>query len=147
PHLEDIINKSLEKDRNLRYQHAADVRADLQRLKRDTDSGRALAQSSGSIPAAPDTSAVKAPSAPTMLAHPSAPSQAVAAPGSGTGVVPSARSRWQTIVPIAAGVLVGLIVAGWYLRSRTTTKLTEKDSVLLADFVNTTGDAVFDGTL
>src|ERR1700677_4765653 len=40
PKLEDIINKALEKDRNLRYQHAADLRADLQRLKRDTESGR-----------------------------------------------------------------------------------------------------------
>ena len=50
--LERIINKSLEKDRNLRYQHAADMRADLQRLKRDTDTGRAVAAaSSGSIPA------------------------------------------------------------------------------------------------
>jgi eukaryotic-like serine/threonine-protein kinase len=41
--LEDIINKALEKDRNLRYQHAADLRADLQRLRRDTDSGRKAA--------------------------------------------------------------------------------------------------------
>ncbi len=40
PKLEDIVNKALEKDRNLRYQHAADMRTDLQRLKRDTDSGR-----------------------------------------------------------------------------------------------------------
>src|ERR1700734_545612 len=48
PKLEDLINKSLEKDRNLRYQHAADIRADLQRLKRDTDSGRAVAASSAS---------------------------------------------------------------------------------------------------
>jgi serine/threonine protein kinase/TolB-like protein len=43
PKLEDIINKALEKDRNLRYQHAADLRADLQRLKRDTESGRSAA--------------------------------------------------------------------------------------------------------
>ena len=50
--LEDIINKSLEKDRNLRYQHAADMRADLQRLKRDTESGHATAASSGSVPVA-----------------------------------------------------------------------------------------------
>ena len=43
--LEEIISKALEKDRNLRYQHAADMRADLQRLKRDTDSGRTVQQS------------------------------------------------------------------------------------------------------
>src|ERR1700732_3615784 len=55
PKLEDIINKALEKDRNLRYQHAADIRADLQRLKRDTDTGRAVAPSSGSVAAAHDS--------------------------------------------------------------------------------------------
>ncbi|MBV9342774.1 MAG: serine/threonine protein kinase, partial [Acidobacteria bacterium] len=47
--LEDVINKALEKDRNLRYQHAADMRADLQRLKRDTDTGRAAAVNSGAV--------------------------------------------------------------------------------------------------
>ena len=47
--MERIITKSLEKDRNLRYQHAADMRADLQRLKRDTDTSRAVAASSGSV--------------------------------------------------------------------------------------------------
>src|SRR5580765_7799350 len=52
--LEDIINKALEKDRNLRYQHAADIRTDLQRLKRDTDSGRAVAHGSGSQPTIAD---------------------------------------------------------------------------------------------
>jgi len=43
PKLEDVINKCLEKNRDLRYQHAAEIRADLQRLKRDTDSGSARA--------------------------------------------------------------------------------------------------------
>src|SRR5208283_3365052 len=55
PKLEDIINKALEKDRNLRYQHAADIRADLQRLKRDTDTGRAVAASSGAVAAVQDS--------------------------------------------------------------------------------------------
>src|SRR4030081_99571 len=55
PKLEDIINKALEKDRNLRYQHAADIRADLQRLKRDTDTGRAVAGSLGSVAAGHDS--------------------------------------------------------------------------------------------
>ena len=60
PKLEDIINKALEKDRNLRYQHAADIRADLQRLKRDTDTGRAVAASSGSVAAAQDSGSTPA---------------------------------------------------------------------------------------
>ncbi len=56
--LERIINKALEKDRNLRYQHAADMRTDLQRLKRDTDSGRSAAHATtqaGTVPLAADS--------------------------------------------------------------------------------------------
>src|SRR6202035_2207669 len=55
--LEDIVNKALEKDRNLRYQHASDMRADLQRLARDTETGRVAAASSGTVtmPEAPAT--------------------------------------------------------------------------------------------
>ena len=47
--LEEIIHKALEKDRNLRYQHASDIRTDLQRLKRDSESGRVATASSGHV--------------------------------------------------------------------------------------------------
>jgi tetratricopeptide (TPR) repeat protein len=57
------------------------------------------------------------------------------------------RNPRHILIPVAAGVLVVLIGLGMYLRSRSAAKLTERDSVLLADFVNTTGDPVFDGTL
>jgi tetratricopeptide (TPR) repeat protein len=143
PKLEDIINKLLEKDRNLRYQSAADIRADLQRLKRDTESGRAAAHSSGSVPVARDSgpSAVAIPAA-----VPSASSHSAAAPAAVSAIVPP-KKLWKVLVP-AAVVLLALLIAGvFFFRSRQTSKLTEKDSVLLADFVNTTGDAVFDGTL
>src|SRR5437868_6459110 len=79
PKLEDIIGKALEKDRNLRYQHAADIRTDLQRLKRDTDTGRAVAASSGSVVAAHDSG-----SRPVAPVAPSGSSSAAAAGSSGT---------------------------------------------------------------
>jgi len=104
--LEDIINKCLEKDRNLRYQHASEIRTDLQRLKRDTESHRVAA------------------------------------------AVPIA-ARWKALVPAAAAVLA-IVVAGYFYLHRplqATPKLTDKDTIVLADFINTTGDPVFDGTL
>jgi hypothetical protein len=70
PKLEDIINKALEKDRDLRYQHASDIRTDLQRLKRDTDSSR-------QVPAAAAESATAAPVA-AQPAHTSSSSSVVA---------------------------------------------------------------------
>src|SRR6202158_562542 len=148
PKLEDIINKALEKDRNLRYQHAADIRADLQRLKRDTDTGRAVAASSGSEAAAHDSG-----SRPVGQAASSGSGAAVAdgAPGavtaaSGTGPAPRKRS-WKMPAVAAVVLIAALIGGGLYFRSRRASALTEKDTVVLADFVNTTGGAVFGGTL
>jgi eukaryotic-like serine/threonine-protein kinase len=154
--LEDIINKALEKDRNLRYQHAADIRADLQRLKRDTDTGRAVAASSGSVAAAHDSSGSR-PAAQTPVSSASA---VVASDGTGATAVPtrpsgtlpalpqSSKTSWKIPALVVVAVLsAALIGAGLYFRSRSTNTLTEKDTVVLADFVNTTGDPVFDGTL
>jgi serine/threonine protein kinase/tetratricopeptide (TPR) repeat protein len=152
PKLEDIINKALEKDRNLRYQHAADIRADLQRLKRDTDTGRAVAASSGSVAAAPDSG-----SRPVAPVAASGSGSAAAAASSGTssgtvtpasGTAPVAPKKSWTIPAVAAALLIAaLIGGGLFFRSRRANALTEKDTVVLADFVNTTGDPVFDGTL
>ncbi len=154
PKLEDLINKSLEKDRNLRYQHAADIRADLQRLKRDTDSGRAVAASSASAAVAEEPVVPASAAAQPAAAHSSAK---VAAASSGavsvaqataaqSGITPAKKSL-KILVPAALVLLAILVGGSLYWRSRQSAKLGEKDSVLLADFVNTTGDAVFDGTL
>ncbi|MGO9305545.1 MAG: protein kinase domain-containing protein [Candidatus Korobacteraceae bacterium] len=114
PELERIINKALEKDRDLRYQHAAEMRSDLQRLKRDMDSGLSSAVTAVRVP--PPTSP------PVHLSK-----------------------LWRVALPI---LLVALLVAGWfYYRPHQSIPLTDKDSIVLSDFVNTTGDSVFDDTL
>jgi len=150
--LERIVNKALEKDRNLRYQHAGDLRADLQRLKRDSDSGRAAVQSEIEL-APPSSPAVTLASASGSISG-SQPSRerisSARAPASqASASVPAEAPRrplWKILVPIVA-LLLAILAGALYFRSPRTLAITEKDSILLADFVNTTGDAVFDGTL
>ena len=127
PELEQIINKLLEKDRELRYQSAADVRADLKRLKRDTNSGRSAAV----VEAAKGEPVASAATSPSGIASPIA--------------LPSRARRTWMIVAAAVVILVG--AAGALLYFHRPSKMTERDSILLTDFVNTTGDTVFDGTL
>ena len=139
--LEEIINKALEKDRNLRYQHAADLRADLQRLKRDTDSGRTVVNKMPEI-ADPELLEVRSTTQePALASGNPRPSTASTVPAGG-----SAKRDWRFVVPAALFLLV--VVAGAvYWRSAKAHALTEKDTIVLADFSNTTGDAVFDDTL
>jgi eukaryotic-like serine/threonine-protein kinase len=110
--LEEIISKCLEKDRNLRYQHAADIRTDLQRLKRDSDSGRSSAASSSTT----------------------------------VGQAPSQGAKfWKIAVPVLLVAL--LVVGGLYYRAHRSKPLTDKDTIVLADFDNKTVDPIFDDTL
>jgi eukaryotic-like serine/threonine-protein kinase len=108
--LEEIINKGLEKDRNLRYQHASEMRADLQRLKRDTESGRISATSAANAPLR----------------------------------VPRQKIGWA----VGAAVLILIFAVGIYkFRSHPAPTVKSRAPVFVAEFTNSTGDAVFDEVL
>ncbi len=146
PQMEAIINKALEKDRDLRYQHASEMIADLKRVKRDTESDRTAASQDEA-----EQVVTGAPHIPERSTTEQASSRTSSRAAS--GIVPAAESRplsfWKILIPAVIGLIV--IAAGFYWRSRkppaAETPLTEKDTVVLADFDNTTGDPVFDDAL
>jgi len=109
-HFDDLVAKALEKDPGLRYQSAADLRADLNRLKRDSSSGKT--------------------------------------PVSVVGTKQARSTKTWLVVSIIAVLITLSTAAGLYFRSqRQSKRLTDKDTIVLADFDNKTGDPVFDDTL
>jgi serine/threonine protein kinase/Tfp pilus assembly protein PilF len=140
--LERIINKALEKDRELRYQHASDLRADLKRLKRETSSSRSMVQQSSEEDdkPAPSSSGARKISSGRRAA-------AVATQSSASTHGPLARGSRRNMMILVGAAAIAAIAAAGYWRAHATAKLSEKDTVVLADFTNTTGDSVFDGTL
>jgi serine/threonine protein kinase/tetratricopeptide (TPR) repeat protein len=111
PGFETLINKTVEKNRKLRYQTAADIRKDLQCLKRGSDSGLATVAASEA------------------------------------GLKPPSKSLRPLAIAGVTLLIITLAMGAWLFSSRKTHALTDKDTIVLADFTNSTGDAVFDGTL
>ncbi|HWZ83692.1 MAG TPA: serine/threonine-protein kinase [Terriglobales bacterium] len=139
--LEDIINRALEKDRELRFQSARDMKAELQRLKRDTESRKSTSSSSGAVPAAGESGREPARGSATPATSGSVPATAT-----GSGVAASAKTLGKFVIP--AVMIVALAGAGIYFRLHSgIAKLTDKDTIVLADFDNKTGDTAFDDTL
>ncbi len=163
PKLEDIINRALEKERELRYQHASDIKSELLRLKRDSENKKSSVRDVASTPdaqgsrpsvppAAQDSSNKEAAGARPSASNLGSASATEARPSSGHHAMPATQSKplwmhWQAVG--ATLVIVAALGTGafFYFRKSAAPKLTDKDQLILADFDNKTGDPVFDSTL
>ena len=151
PKLDEIIEKALEKDRETRYQHASDMRADLKRLRRETESSHSSSATSArsgtgstNAPGSASARVLRPTSGSGSSAH-SAPIRGVVAP---EDTSPSTSRRWIALAGGAVALLILVAGAFWWFKGRTKpVVLTDRDTVVVADFANSTGDPVFDDTL
>jgi len=137
--LEEIINKALEKDRNLRYQHASDMRADLQRLKRDTSSSRSAVVAAAD-PGIPVSSSGMSGTA-TVLAT-SASGVVAAGPSSSSVAAAKPPRKPRTLIGLAVAlVLVAMAAGGYYFLHRASSAI---DSVAVLPLANATSNPEMD---
>src|SRR6202140_248649 len=155
PELERIINRALEKDRELRYQHASEMRAELQRLKRDTDSSRSpvLAAAEPGIPvsSAGKPAAVTSAIPGTIRAAPSAAATVLTRSASGTvaagpfsssvATAVSTRRKTGTVFGAVVGLVLAMAAGGYYFQHRTPSAI---DSVAILPLANATSNSEMD---
>lgn len=145
--LERIVAKALTKDIEERYQTAKDLLVDLKRLKRqlefDAEIERTVSPELRTSSSAHGVDTAEAATATTIA------SSNVEHRLSSAEYIVSEIKRHKRGFVVTGAVVFALIIAigGYFLFARRTAALTDKDTILVADFVNTTGDPVFDGTL
>jgi len=153
--LQRIVRKCLAKERDQRYQTARDLMVDLKNLRRELDLPDELQRSVASYRTdAPTTqtsrnASFNAPLSGPMKAKDAAPTNETSArkASSAEYVVTEIKRHKKGAILIAALATIAIAASILFPHFRSARALTEKDTILLADFVNTTGDPVFDGTL